>query len=173
MTISIAGPQDPSGQATLHAYEPFAPLYDRFTAAYDHERWLGAVERLAVRPRQRGGFAEAPAGRRLESRAGGVSTFGRSSVALVIKRPPFGPTSAPIGAYLFRCRLTAASVGNGTSPSSPPAGFRRRRQPSRRPAAEIPPGRGAFDSGPVRGTYREGSRCHGRRASQLPYQFRD
>jgi len=47
MTTSIAGPQDPSGQATLHAYEPFAPLYDRFTAAYDHERWLGAVERLA------------------------------------------------------------------------------------------------------------------------------
>jgi SAM-dependent methyltransferase len=47
MTISIAGPQDPSGQATLHAYEPFAPLYDRFTAAYDHERWLSAVERLA------------------------------------------------------------------------------------------------------------------------------
>src|SRR3954449_6001429 len=47
MTISIAGPQDPSGQATLHAYEPFAPLYDRFTAAYDHDRWLGAVEKLA------------------------------------------------------------------------------------------------------------------------------
>jgi SAM-dependent methyltransferase len=47
MTISIAGPQDPSGQATLHAYEPFAPLYDRFTAAYDHERWLSAVEKLA------------------------------------------------------------------------------------------------------------------------------
>jgi SAM-dependent methyltransferase len=47
MTISIAGPQDSSGQATLHAYEPFAPLYDRFTAAYDHERWLTAVENLA------------------------------------------------------------------------------------------------------------------------------
>jgi len=47
MTISIAGPQDPTGEATLHAYEPLAPLYDRFTAAYDHERWLSAVEGLA------------------------------------------------------------------------------------------------------------------------------
>jgi SAM-dependent methyltransferase len=47
MPISIAGPSDQSGQATLHAYEPLAPLYDRFTAAYDHERWLSAVEKLA------------------------------------------------------------------------------------------------------------------------------
>ena len=38
---------DPSGSATLDAYEPLAPLYDRFTAAYDHERWLTAVENLA------------------------------------------------------------------------------------------------------------------------------
>lgn len=38
---------DQSGSATLHAYEPLAPLYDRFTAAYDHERWLSAVENLA------------------------------------------------------------------------------------------------------------------------------
>ena len=47
MPISIAGPPDASGEATLHAYEPLAPLYDRFTAAYDHERWLTAVEKLA------------------------------------------------------------------------------------------------------------------------------
>jgi SAM-dependent methyltransferase len=47
MAISIAGSPDASGQATLHAYEPLAPLYDRFTAAYDHERWLTAVENLA------------------------------------------------------------------------------------------------------------------------------
>ena len=47
MAVSIDLPTDASGPATLEAYEPLAPLYDRFTAAYDHERWLGAVERLA------------------------------------------------------------------------------------------------------------------------------
>jgi SAM-dependent methyltransferase len=47
MTTSTAHLEDLSGPATLRAYEPLAPLYDRFTAAYDHERWLAAVERLA------------------------------------------------------------------------------------------------------------------------------
>jgi SAM-dependent methyltransferase len=47
MSISPIFVADRSGPATLHAYEPLAPLYDRFTAAYDHERWLTAVEKLA------------------------------------------------------------------------------------------------------------------------------
>ena len=45
--LADPGEADPSGTATLHAYEPLAPLYDRFTAGYDHERWLTAVENLA------------------------------------------------------------------------------------------------------------------------------
>jgi SAM-dependent methyltransferase len=32
----------------LAAYEGLAPFYDRFTASYAHERWLDALERLAV-----------------------------------------------------------------------------------------------------------------------------
>lgn len=47
MTLSRSKLADSSGSATLQAYEPLAPLYDRFTAAYDHERWLTAVEKLA------------------------------------------------------------------------------------------------------------------------------
>src|SRR5215210_6311098 len=33
----------------LGAYEALAPHYDAFTAGYDHERWLGELERLALR----------------------------------------------------------------------------------------------------------------------------
>src|SRR5712671_8218095 len=47
MAISLTQFSDTSGMATLDAYEPLAPLYDRFTAAYDHDRWLTAVEKLA------------------------------------------------------------------------------------------------------------------------------
>jgi SAM-dependent methyltransferase len=47
MTYSLIEFQGSSELATLEAYEPLAPLYDRFTAAYDHERWLAAVEKLA------------------------------------------------------------------------------------------------------------------------------
>src|SRR5437763_2147129 len=32
----------------LAAYEGLAPFYDRFTASYAHERWLDALERLAI-----------------------------------------------------------------------------------------------------------------------------
>jgi SAM-dependent methyltransferase len=47
MTTSPSQSSDSSAEQILHAYEPLAPLYDRFTAAYDHERWLTAVEKLA------------------------------------------------------------------------------------------------------------------------------
>jgi SAM-dependent methyltransferase len=33
----------------LDAYEELAPYYDILTASYDHERWLGALEQVALR----------------------------------------------------------------------------------------------------------------------------
>jgi SAM-dependent methyltransferase len=41
MTLSIPDP-------ALAAYDALAPFYDRYTDGYDHDRWLGNIERLAI-----------------------------------------------------------------------------------------------------------------------------
>ncbi|MGH2762668.1 MAG: class I SAM-dependent methyltransferase [Thermoleophilaceae bacterium] len=48
--MAIAGPASrvDSAPAALEAYEPLASAYDDFTAAYRHDRWLAALERLAL-----------------------------------------------------------------------------------------------------------------------------
>ena len=46
-TITTADP-------TLAAYEALAPYYDDYTASYDHERWLGNIEAIALAAGLRG-----------------------------------------------------------------------------------------------------------------------
>lgn len=42
MAVAVADP-------TIAAYEAFAPFYDAYTRSYDHERWLGNLEAVALR----------------------------------------------------------------------------------------------------------------------------
>jgi SAM-dependent methyltransferase len=48
MAAAAISPAADSAAAALSAYEALAPAYDELTAAYGHDRWLGALERLAV-----------------------------------------------------------------------------------------------------------------------------
>lgn len=54
MTITSVRTDRDSASAALDAYEPLAPVYDAFTAEYRHDRWLAALERLALEHGLRG-----------------------------------------------------------------------------------------------------------------------
>lgn len=47
MSTTVPAPPPPDWSPALDAYEALAPFYDRFTADYDHETWLGVLEALA------------------------------------------------------------------------------------------------------------------------------
>jgi len=48
MTLTAPPPVLDSGTQALTCYQALAPAYDELTAAYRHDRWLAALERLAV-----------------------------------------------------------------------------------------------------------------------------
>ncbi|MGH8573589.1 MAG: class I SAM-dependent methyltransferase, partial [Gammaproteobacteria bacterium] len=48
MAVTLAPPGLDCGVAALSTYEALATSYDALTADYRHDRWLPALERLAV-----------------------------------------------------------------------------------------------------------------------------